>query len=410
MSFNGMQEVERHAFAGMYVLRHLILSNNDLTKLESNLLDDLGELIKLNLSGNRISTIPRGFFDLNGNLKVLDLSYNRFQAFDVYVPVNRLCYLSLDGNNVDELILHLNESVANECDRSTETGGFATTSTSPIIVTANGNNIRKLVLPKFLAVNALSLNGNQISDVENVTRISTLHQLYLADNPIDMDAVLHVVRLTELRHLSVAGVRITELDFRIFANLTHLHELDISNNGLPTLDLTDINSLHELRKLNISNNRLMHIDFDYLRQYYPHLKVIDINRNQFGCDILKEMLHVSFRRQRINAIPRRDQLLVKNQPNVDGISCLLELNTGHLEHFERKLWSDILAPLENRITHFKVELLNAITEVKMQTSTKVTATMHGLEKRMQLLEDRLMSLTNHTEQVMYKLVKLLDAD
>lgn len=398
---NRLRTIERNAFTGLYVLRHLILAHNELERLEAGLLDDLGELIKLNLSGNRISVIPGGFFDLNGNLKVLDLSNNRLQQFDVYVPVTRVCYLSLDGNKVDELILHLNETVANECNDA---------STSPIIVTANGNNIRKLVLPKFFSVDVLSLNGNQISDVQNVTRIAKLRQLHLAHNPIDIGAIQRIAnRLTDLHHLTLAGIRITELDFRIFANLTHLTDLDVSSNHLPALDLTDVTSLQGLHKLNISNNRLRHIDYDYLRQHFPQLKVIDINRNDFGCDILREMLHNSFKRQRINAVPRPGHLQVKNEPNVDGISCLQELNTGHLELFEQTLQTN-LTHLEEKLRKSLQPELSKIKDVQRETNSDLKATISKLEQRFKLLEDRLLTLSNQNEQVMNKLVRLLDGE
>lgn len=407
LTLNGLERVEKDAFHGLYVLRHLILANNEIDMLEGTLLDDLGELIKLNLSGNRISIIPEGFFDLNGNLKVLDLSNNRLQHFNVYVPVNRLCYLSLDGNKVDELILHLNETVANECDVSSGSNTIA--STSPIIVTANGNNIRKLVLPKFFALDVLSLNGNQISDVQNVTQVAKLRQLYLAYNPIDIVAIQRITNhLTNLRHLSLAAVHINQLDFRIFANLTNLIELDVSSNHLPSLDLTDVTSLQGLHKLNISNNRLRHIDYDYLRQHFPQLKVIDINQNDFGCDILRDMLHNSFKRQRINAIPRPGQLQIKNQPNVDGISCLQELNTGHLELFKTHIDS-LLFDIKAQLNIFPPEL-NHLKETQIQSMTKTNSAIQTLEERFHALEERLSKLSNQTEKVMEKIIKLLDGE
>lgn len=74
----GLLEIQNTTFQGMTNIMTIVLSDNYLKELPTNLLTSLRTLMVLNLSGNSLSELNDETFSNNMRLTVLDLSYNSF--------------------------------------------------------------------------------------------------------------------------------------------------------------------------------------------------------------------------------------------------------------------------------------------------------------------------------------------
>lgn len=400
LSRNLVREVECRTFSKLTQMKELLLGENDIRQLCPLLIHELTELAILNISYNQVFHIPSNFFENNVKLRSIDVSYNKILAFDVSFPVSQLCYVNVNDNKIPRLSLQFDETNVIECE-------------TPITLLGDANAILEIEIPEFYRPEILSLKFNNLHDLCNITKRSSLKHLFLSGNPLNEEDIIQISNLTDLQNLSLANIHIERFNFGMLANLTQLLEFDISNNGLDALDLSVVSSLHELIRLNISNNQLMHIDEDYLRPHFPNLKFLDLNKNRWGCQYLQTMLHISFKRQRINALPQKGNIQVKNKPNVDGIACLQEVTTGHLEMFRNELEG----VAKNIADVTKLELKHDISGSMHEMQESHEKCVQGFERRIKnfeqrfkILEGRLENLTQLNEQVMHRIIKLLDGE
>lgn len=397
---NLVREVECKAFEGLSKMKEMLLGENELRQLCPQFIHELVELEIFNISYNQVSHIPSGFFETNVKLRSVDMSHNKLLAFDVSFPVSHLCYLNVNHNQIPSLSLRFDENNGIDCE-------------TPLTLLGDGNAIIDVNLPKNYHPEILSLKFNALHDLCNITSQSYLKHLFLSGNPLNEEDIIQISNLTGLQNLSLGHIHIDHFNFGMLANLTQLLEFDISDNGLDALDLSVVSSLHELIRLNISNNQLSHIDEDYLRPHFPNLKFLDLNKNRWGCQYLQTMLHISFKRQRINALPQKGHIQVKNKPNVDGIACLQEVTTGHLEVFR----SEIEVVARNIADATKIDLKHGISGSMHEMQESHEKCVQGFEKRIKsfeqrfkVLEGRLENLTQLNEQVMQRIIKLLDGE
>lgn len=396
LSNNCIEEIECLAFTNLHQLMDLDLSCNSITTLHEILLEGLSNLMDFNISHNKILMIPNGFFDKNYRLKSLDISHNNIHNFYPYFPISQLCYLSISHNYISALVFEVNKTNEVEC-------------YGEIVLKADNNRINKVIIPELYDVNIFLMHDNNIYDLDNITSIKSITELSIGSNPLNKEHILQLSSMVNLQKLSISNLNIKEFDLRIISNLTHLLEFDISNNALKELDLSVITSLHDLTRLNISHNQLMHIDEDYLRPIFPNLKLIDLNVNKWGCQYLDKMLHSSFKRQKIQAIPQKGQKKVKNQPNIAGVACLQEATTGHLQILKEEILADIQLmgnALRNTYQHENEMLENDLKSSIRQIQLR----LDQLEERFITLQGRLLNLTDTNEQVMIRLIKLLDGE
>ncbi|XP_063709255.1 insulin-like growth factor-binding protein complex acid labile subunit [Culicoides brevitarsis] len=397
---NVVKEVHCDAFNGAVMLKKLYLGENLIEELCETLIQSLVELELFNVSHNRIHNLPIGFFDENLKLRSVDVSHNQIVAFNVAFPVKHLCYLNLNNNQILSVTLKF---AGIEIDEDCE---------SPITLQADENLITAIDLPEDYHPEILSLKFNALHDLCNITNQLKLKHLFLSGNPLNEEDIFQLTNLTNLVNLSLAHINIDRFDIRMLEGLSHkLLEFDISDNALPQLDLSVI-KMQELIRLNISNNRLMHIDEDYLRPHFPNLKYFDINNNRWGCQYLRGMIHISFKRQRINALPQKGHPQVKNRPNVDGIACLQELTTGHLEMFREQLEGLVKNIADESLGELKAEFTSSLSEITEENkcANEMQNRLTIFEERFKTLEGRLENLTQLNEQVMHRIIKLLDGE
>ncbi|XP_021327091.2 uncharacterized protein si:ch211-237i5.4 [Danio rerio] len=217
---NRLTEIRSRAFAGLWSLRILVLSDSNIQALQSQAFFSLSFLEKLDMSHNNLTQIPPNFseslsslrelrLDHNAlqllkppglehleNLAKLDLSHNHIQSLEpgAFRGLSRLRHLYLQGNHLDVIR-----------DRS------LTMLPALEVLQLGNNNISQIEVNALAPLHSLSLlglEGNQLEHLNFKTflslRTATTH-LLLSGNPWSCDCDLHRVfsKLLSVRHLHV---------------------------------------------------------------------------------------------------------------------------------------------------------------------------------------------------------------
>lgn len=261
-------------------LKHLDLSDNNLTNLTWIMFKDLPNLRALNLSQNAICNehIHSQLFQRITQIQHLDLSYNQIKSIvteRLYTGVN-----STENHNGSTKQSSITSSIP---------------STEGIFI--NMPELRKLIL-----------NNNQINDLPRNTFVTNglpnLQFLNLAHNQLSvipfqifqpLDALQYLDLssnrlMTFLDNFFIDNVALVVLNLRnntidkvlsnSFYGLRQLIELDLSDNHITNIDRNAFDSLDALQRLNLCMNNLSTIPttlFERLLQ----LKYLNLSRNKF---------------------------------------------------------------------------------------------------------------------------------
>lgn len=252
-------------------LKHLDLSNNELTNLTWQMFDRLLELRALNLSYN-----------------LIDSEHIEYKLF--HRRFTQLQYLDLSNNKIMSIVHgHANNTSNNPSTtiRLTQADGFF------------------VYMPEL---HELDLSHNQIVDLPRTAFVANtlpmLHVLNLAHNqlsilPFQIFQSLHTLEHLDLScnelvtfldnffienpALTVLNLRNNSID-RILKNslygLLHLIELDLSENHITSIDRNAFDSLMALQELNLCQNNLTVLP-TIMFQHLLQLKYLNLSRNRF---------------------------------------------------------------------------------------------------------------------------------
>ncbi|XP_078541730.1 podocan-like protein 1 isoform X2 [Lissotriton helveticus] len=304
-----------NAFNGSEYINTLILSNNHLSQVPSNM---PRSLIRLHLQYNRISRIPKGSLSSQSELREIYLQNNILSSDGLdsatFSKLKGLEYLDLSSNQLTEIpsglppnivILHLGKNLI---------------TTIPKSVVSGIRNLEYLLLQN----NRLKAGGVHGDAFLNLRNLHTLHlynnqldhippglpkrarSLMILHNHIseirlnDFAATYHILELN-LSYNSLYSARIHRLAFR---KLRKLENLDMSGNfltfiptGLPlslevlTLKRNQINSLSQEALANLTQLRELHLAHNRLQvgaitpgtwQQLQRLKTLDLGSNELS--------------------------------------------------------------------------------------------------------------------------------
>uniref|UniRef100_A0A8C2E7K1 Si:ch211-237i5.4 n=1 Tax=Cyprinus carpio TaxID=7962 RepID=A0A8C2E7K1_CYPCA len=221
---NQLREIRSRAFAGLWSLRILVLSDSSIQALQTQAFFSLSFLEKLDMSRNNLTQIPPNFseslsslrelrldhnalvllktsgFEHLENLEKLDLSKNRIRSLEpgAFRGLSRLRHLYLQGNLLGAVR-----------DRS-----FTMLPALEVLLLGN-NNISRIEVNALVTLHSLSLMGLEGNHLQhlNFKMFLSLHtastHLQLAGNPWNCDCDLHRVfsKLLSVRHLHVDDYR-----------------------------------------------------------------------------------------------------------------------------------------------------------------------------------------------------------
>ncbi|XP_055610815.1 P-granule-associated novel protein 1-like [Uranotaenia lowii] len=162
---------------------------------------------------------------------------------------------------------------------------------------AKNNRIDKVILQQEGASSVLSvldLDGNNLKDVKNITKLKNLKILNLSsnsqlvpDNTFDFSTL---AGLNKLQELSLANLGINYLQNTRKTEFRSIELLDLSSNRLLNSDLRidSFNVFKSLHTIKFNDNFMDSIDYmDFLD---INLKTVYLNGNDFECQTVKPML------------------------------------------------------------------------------------------------------------------------
>lgn len=258
-------------------LKHLDVSNNQLTNLTWQLFDRLLELRALNLSHNSIGTAHiqyKLFHHRFTQLQYLDLSNNKIMSIVYEKPYDATHYESssdssgagdssqwpTDGFFVDMPNLHELHLSHNQIADLPRKAFVATTLPKLHVLNLAHNQLSIIPFQVFQSLHALKhldLSYNRLVTFLDNFFIGNqaLAVLNLRNNSIDKILKNSLYGLRHLIELDLSENHITAIDRNAFDGLTALQELNLCQNNLTAIPTTMFQRLLQLKYLNLSRNR-----------------------------------------------------------------------------------------------------------------------------------------------------------
>lgn len=152
---------------------------------------------------------------------------------------------------------------------------------------ASFNHISELTVAEGLGLRSLHLYQNLLTNVSALRVLTTLEQLYLHDNLIEVLDMDVFADMDSLKLLTLHRNLLTAIDTKQPINLPSLESLFLQHNKLTYLD-TGLWRMPALQKVDLSDNQLGFL-FTFLEEF-PALKTLEIHENKWNCAWLYKMM------------------------------------------------------------------------------------------------------------------------
>ncbi|XP_065336197.1 protein artichoke-like [Cloeon dipterum] len=291
---NALMELKRGVFKGLRDLESLVLSHNNLLKVDSTALADLPKLSSLNLSHNALTELPRGGFARNTLLKHLDMSHNNLKKLDAntFRGLRFLRRLYFSDNMIEEVgrgafssltrigTIDLARNKLTKVDFQMFAGlRYA----EKLDVSENQiTEIQKRAFVELYLV-VVNISHNVISSIEpgsfencaNMTVLDMSHNLLTTIPKSAFDAVSYAA------NFFLQYNQITDFSTIPLANMTGLQTLNVSYNALTNIPRNGFPKLYELRSVDLSHNKLTSISNAVFQPLFS-LRNLDLSFNSLG--------------------------------------------------------------------------------------------------------------------------------
>ncbi|EGT48262.1 hypothetical protein CAEBREN_31443 [Caenorhabditis brenneri] len=275
---NQIQKIDNFSLADLPKLQHLSLAGNQIDIITENMFgsSSSSELKSLNLAHNKIHTISsRSFADLD-NLQQLRLSHNNIRTIpsmamwiiQTFANLRSLRYLDISNNRIIKIlpsalyqlpaldVLHLDQNNLNEIDRD--------------------------AFRSFSDLQSLKLSHNAFRrfSCEFLGSISQVHQLDLSSNQINEIDISCIAR--GLRKLSLASNSVEKIHRKLLQDATELTSIDMSHNGIIDVDNDAFAECKRLSHVKLSHNYIRNLwkgTFQYQVYVQEKLHSLDISFN-----------------------------------------------------------------------------------------------------------------------------------
>lgn len=298
---NKIDKLEPDTFIEFQMLEKLTLADNFLEMIPNGRFDDLRLLVLLDLSANLITSIAGEAFVELKSLKTLILNDNCLTDVTLNFGISALHEINLSTNFINNFPRLYVQSVGtlNLSNNSMEAVNFEkiTTTVESLIVAdnkinridnygnntsnnTNSNNTNTIVK----SIRLFNLEGNQLSDVNQVPKLSRALDINLSRNPIDYSTNIRFLkRFENVKRLNLTDTNLTTLEIFQYIDGKQLEELSIARNPLKV----DFDVLHNF-------TQLRHLQFQQFACYkfssyrkiinsFSHLQALTIHYELSNC-------------------------------------------------------------------------------------------------------------------------------
>ncbi|GAB1860996.1 Protein toll [Camponotus japonicus] len=250
-------------------LQWLELADNNLQSIELGTFGNLKNLTLLNLWQNHLTELQSGIFDELVALQSLDLNRNDIIDLpkDIFAKLKNLKILNLSLNNFTYLPRNLLRN-------NTKLQTFTLT-----------ENKRNMTLPEEFFANLTELkvlnlkkNGLITLSKDIFWGCSSLTNITLSRNYLRFLPVQIFRDLKELKELILTFNDLEELPDNVFLNTNRLIKLDLSKNRITFISQHTFDGLYALEELNIEENQLMSISGQSFTSL-KYLKIAKFSKN-----------------------------------------------------------------------------------------------------------------------------------
>jgi Leucine-rich repeat (LRR) protein len=288
MSFNQISEIEYNYFYGLYKMKELNLSDNNIYFLDSYTFSAMELLTTLDLSYNFINKLETSIFSTAIDLQKLDLSHNEL------IFINQESFGQNKLENLKHLDLSHNPKLFSiEFNMFSENFDRINLNTASLtdIFTASFNNVP--------FINDFMTENNNISVIKRsyFSYAKSIVNLRLSQNLIHSIEDDAFQNLKILLTLDLSYNYLTKLTNRTFTGMFQLQSLNLSSNQIQFMEKDIFNELKRLENLDLSNNFIKSM-FDFTFLHLNKLRFLYIYQNPietfFKKDILRGLKTVKF--------------------------------------------------------------------------------------------------------------------
>jgi Leucine-rich repeat (LRR) protein len=337
LSRNLLSHINPNSFIHLRNLKELYLDQNSLRSIEPSFFNNLQNLEVFNISSNPLHSFPDVKFTYLKSFLASNTYLRRIQAD---LTADRFWRINISNSHLEEIDFRHFHSVALDLSNNSINVVKNWNKLKVHYLYLSWNNIEDLgeiaqnVTYLYLAHNrirflgqvfshrrniqTLDLSFNRIGEINSVTfaGLKNLTTLYLPGNMINVLQQNLFINCVNLKYLDLSFNRIRMIEPNAFNGAHRLSRLNISNNDLQSLNFTILSKVKLLTDLSFNNNRISKIDLDQFTHNTPNLKSVALNKNDWDCDNIRNILHYLIDRN----IKITDQISFYGT-TVSGISC-----------------------------------------------------------------------------------------
>ena len=295
-------------------LEDILLYDNNISDLSSNPFSELSDLRIVHLRGNDLTTLPEDVFQNNANLEHLYLSSNDISSLpsNIFSGLSKLRALSLSGNKLT--VMPNLSGLANLVNLWIYDNNISDLTTLPANVFQNNANLENLYLsfneisslPSDIfsglsKLRALSLSGNKLTVMPNLSGLANLEHLYLSSNEISNLPSNIFAGLSNLMILDISRNQISTIEANAFSDLSEVTHIRLYDNNITSLSDSTFNGLSNVVSLNLSRNNITSLpnnafsNMPNLRSlWFQFNEIQSISPNAFAGLSNLEYLNISF--------------------------------------------------------------------------------------------------------------------
>ena len=277
-------------------LKIINMKNNHLNSIDVGAFNNTPELLELHLAHNKIKTIHHSIVKHTSKLKVFDISHNELSTIDndFLGSINDLNTLDLSFNKLASVSIKTNMlNLDLSSNAFTDTNNIKVSNKSWIQYLNLANNslsrvtkfytIDKNSVPSIYAEKQqkVDISYNEVQQID-ADSFSSFYQIKKLD--LEGNALTNIDNLrlpSFMRRLHLAKNRFTAIP-QIVKNFKQMRWLDLSSNQLHNITEGVFTHFEDFRYFNVSHNRLDHFPEDFLTNS-TITETLDMSGNSLAC-------------------------------------------------------------------------------------------------------------------------------